>query len=406
MSQGATINTAGIGRRIAYWRDRRGFTQEDFARLMGQSRRWVQSLEGGQRQADPRLSVLARAADVLHVPVEHLLSDQPPGPEAGAAPPAEVLAVVDALYPLSSTLPDDDPPVLDVLHRRLEYCCAAFQACHYRALSRDLPPLLTGAQRAAHTAPHDRVGEAHALLSRALQLATSFLHKYGAGAAVQAAVVADRALAAAERSGDAVQIGAASRRVAKSLMYQQRPQAAVDYALATARRLEPDLSARGPLGLSTLGMLYLNAALAAAECNSADALIDRAQDVAERQGADLDEDYTMFGPTNVGLHRVDMFVRFEDGWSALDTAAGLEPSAVADMSRERRARHHLARAHAAFLTRQKDAAAKELLTADELAPEEVEGRPEPVSLVTDVLGATPRPGGQLRALARRCGLPA
>ncbi|WBB64098.1 helix-turn-helix transcriptional regulator [Streptomyces sp. WMMC500] len=400
------MDTAGIGRRIAYWRDRRGFTQEDFARLMGQSRRWVQSLEGGQRQADPRLSVLARAAEVLHVPVEQLLSDQPPATEAGAAPPAEVLAVVDALYPVSGTLPDGDPPALEVLHRRLEYCCAAFQACHYRALSRDLPPLLAGAQKAAHAAPRDRVCEAHGLLSRALQLATSFLHKYGAGAAVQAAVVADRALAAAERSGDSVQIGAASRRVAKSLMYQQRPQAAVDYALETARRLEPDLSARGPLGLSTLGMLYLNAALAAAGRESAGALIDHAEDVAARQGADLDEDYTMFGPTNVELHRVDMLVRFEDGWSALDTAAGVEQAALAGMSRERRARHHIARAHASLLTRRKEDAAKELLEADKLAPEEVESRPEPVSLVKDVLGATPQPGAQLRALARRCGLQA
>lgn len=400
------MDTAGIGRRIAYWRDRRGFTQEDFARLMGQSRRWVQSLEGGQRQADPRLSVLVRAAEVLHITVEQMLSDQPPAPEAGAAPPVEVLAVVDALYPMSSSLPDDEPPGLEELHRRLEYCCAAFQACHYRALSRDLPSLLTGAQKTAHAAPHDRVGEAHGLLSRTLQLATSFLHKYGAGAAVQAAVVADRALAAAERSGDAVQIGAASRRVAKSLMYQQRPQAAVDYAVSTARRLEPELSTRGPLGLSTLGMLYLNAALAAADRGSAGHLVDQAEDVAQWQGTDRDEDYTMFGPTNVKLHRVDMLVRFEDGWSALDTAAGLSPAAVASMSRERRAGHHIARAHASLLTRRKDDAAEELLKADRLAPEEVEGRPEPVRLVKDVLGATPQPGGQLRALAKRCGLQA
>ncbi|MFD7335214.1 helix-turn-helix domain-containing protein [Streptomyces violascens] len=63
-----------IGRRIAYWRDRRGFTQADFGRLMGQATRWVQDLEGGQRQRDPRLSVLVRAANVLRVPLEQLLS--------------------------------------------------------------------------------------------------------------------------------------------------------------------------------------------------------------------------------------------------------------------------------------------------------------------------------------------
>lgn len=40
------METARIGRRIAYWRERRAFTQDDFGRLMGQTRRWVQSLEG------------------------------------------------------------------------------------------------------------------------------------------------------------------------------------------------------------------------------------------------------------------------------------------------------------------------------------------------------------------------
>jgi hypothetical protein len=86
------------------------------------------------------------------------------------------------------------------------------------------------------------------VLSRVYQLVTSYLHKYGAPTATQAALAADRALVAAERSGDPVQIGAASRRVAKSLVYQQRPEAAVEFATAAARRLEGDLAAQGPLG--------------------------------------------------------------------------------------------------------------------------------------------------------------
>jgi transcriptional regulator with XRE-family HTH domain len=57
------MDTSGIGRRIAHWRDRRGYTQTDFGQLMGQTKRWVQDLEGGKRQQDPRLSVLVRAAD-------------------------------------------------------------------------------------------------------------------------------------------------------------------------------------------------------------------------------------------------------------------------------------------------------------------------------------------------------
>ncbi|MFJ2587114.1 helix-turn-helix domain-containing protein [Streptomyces sp. NPDC087538] len=49
------METGRIGRRIAYWRERRAFTQADFGRMMGQTRRWVQDLEGGQRQQDPPL---------------------------------------------------------------------------------------------------------------------------------------------------------------------------------------------------------------------------------------------------------------------------------------------------------------------------------------------------------------
>lgn len=406
--RGYAMDTSGIGRRIAHWRERRGFTQTDFGQLMGQTKRWVQDIEGGKRQQDPRLSVLVRAAEVLRIPLEHLLSASPPTPPAGSGPPAEALGVLDALY---RPAPDTNPPPSAVLQQRLDYCCAAFQACHYASLARELPPLIVGAGQAAHAAPVDAQSEAQAVLSRVYQLVTSYLHKYGAATAIQAALAADRALVAAERSGDPVQIGAASRRVAKSLVYQQRPEAAVEFATAAARRLGGDLADQGPLGLSTLGMLYLSAALAAssqerstARVRAAGGYVDEASDVADRQGGDRDEDWTMFGPTNVGLHRVDVLLRFEDGWSALEVAAGLDREAIAGMSRERQAGHRVAMARASLLTRRKEDAARALLEADELAPEEVRGTPSTVDLVKDVVGATPSPGGELRALAERCGL--
>ncbi|MFF4836271.1 helix-turn-helix domain-containing protein [Streptomyces sp. NPDC001315] len=402
------MDTSGIGRRIAYWRERRGFTQTDFGQLMGQTRRWVQDIEGGKRQQDPRLSVLVRAAEVLRIPMEQLLTDSPPVPPAGNAPPVEAFGVIDALY---GPAPAADPPALAVLQRRLVYCCEAFQACHYATLARELPGLIVGAGQAAHAAPAGAGSDAQALLSRVYQLVTSYLHKYGSATAIQAALAADRALVAAEQSGDPVQIGAAARRVAKSLVYQQRPQAAVEFATAAAQRLSDGLIDRGALGLSTLGMLYLSAALAAssqerttARVRAATDYVDEAGDVADRQGGDRNEDWTMFGPTNVGLHRVDMLIRFEDGWSALEAADALAPEALAGLTRERQAGHHVAMARASLLTRRKDAAATELLEADRLAPEEVEGRPDTVNLVKDVVGATASPGSELRALAERCGL--
>lgn len=405
---GATMDTSDIGRRIAYWRSERGYTQSDFGHLMGQTKRWVQSLEGGQRQQDPRLSVLVRAAEILRVPLEQLLTDTAPRASADSAPPADALRVIDALYAPER---DDDPPPQDVMQRRLDYCCVAFQACHYTALARDLPALLADAERAAHSASVGEQGEAQALLSRVYQLVTSYLHKYGAATAIPAALAADRALTAAERSGDPVQMGAAARRVAKSLVYQQRPAAAVEFATAAARRLTDGLTDRGTLGLSTLGMLYLSAALAESSqertsdrVRAAGGYVDEAGDVAARQGADLDEDFTQFGPTNVVLHRMDMLLRFEDGWSALEAAEAAAPEALAGMTRERQAGHRVAIARASLLTRRKDAAAVALVEADELAPEEVRGRPDTVNLVKDVVRVTRDPGPALRTLAERCGL--
>lgn len=404
------MNTERIGRRIAFWRERRGFTQADFGRLMGQTRRWVQDLEGGQRQQDPRLSVLVRAADVLRVPLEQLLTDTTSTTPAASRPPVEAEAVIDVLYRAPSE--DDKHLPLEVLRRRLTYCCEAFQACHYGALGRDLPALIVGSGKAAAVAgPESR--EAHVLHSRVLQLTTSFLHKYGQAAAAPAAVVADRALAAAERAGDPVAIGAASRRVAKSLANQQQPQAAVDFAIGAARRLHGDLAAAGPVGLSTLGMLYLSAAISAAAMERTtagvrDAVghVDQAAEVADQQGADMNADWTNFGPTNVGLHRVDVLARFEDGWSALEAAEAMDRAAVQGLAQERRAGHLITMARAQLLTRKKEAAAESLIEAARLAPEEFRGRPSTVDLVKDVVGATAAPGGELRALAARCGLQA
>ncbi|MFF3735023.1 helix-turn-helix domain-containing protein [Streptomyces sp. NPDC002476] len=404
------MNAGRIGRRIAYWRERRGLTQTDFGRLMGQTRRWVQDLEGGQRQQDPRLSVVVKAAEVLRIPLEQLLTDTPSPAATPGQPSAEAAAVIDVLY---SGAEEDTPPLpLDVLRQRLVYCCEAFQACHYLALGRELPALVVGSGRTAARAG-DEAAEAHVLHSRVLQLTASFLHKYGQATAVQAAVVADRALAAAEQSGDAVTIGAASRRVAKSLACQRQSAAAVSFAVAAARRLQDDLSTAGPLGLSTLGMLYLSAAVSASaqertasRVRAAIEHVDQAGEVADQQGADLNMDWTNFGPTNVALHRVDILARFEDGWSALDAAEAVTDADVRKLRNERRVGHLITLARAQLLTRKKEAAAASLVQAARLAPEEFRGRPNTMALVKDVLAATHAPSGELRALAARCGLQA
>jgi transcriptional regulator with XRE-family HTH domain len=91
------MDTSGIGRRIAYWRERRRMTQADFGALLGKSRRWVQDLEGGQRQSDPRLSVLEGAARILSVRLEDLLSSTPVRSELECVDAAELTAIRETL---------------------------------------------------------------------------------------------------------------------------------------------------------------------------------------------------------------------------------------------------------------------------------------------------------------------
>lgn len=302
------MNAGRIGRRVACWRERRGLTQTDFGRLMGQSRRWVQDLEGGQRQQDPRLSVVVKAAEVPRIPLGQLLTDAPSPAATLGRPPEEAAAVIDVLY---SGAEDDTPPL----------------------------PL--------------------------------------------------------------------------DLASQGQSAAAVGFAVAAARRLQDDLSTAGPLGLSTLGMLYLSAAVSASaqertasRVRAAIEHVDQAGEVADQQGADLNMDWTNFGPTNVALHRVDVLARFEDGWSALDAAEAVTDADVRKLRNERRAGHLVTLARAQLLARKREAAAASLVQAARLAPEEFRGRPGTMALVKDVLAATPVPSDELRTLAARCGLQA
>ncbi|MBQ1158474.1 helix-turn-helix transcriptional regulator [Streptomyces sp. A73] len=392
----------GIGRRIAYWRERRGLTQADFGRLMGQSRRWVQDLEGGHRQTDPRLSVLERAADVLHIPLERLVTE--PAPETPGQPlPSDVATLADSLHTPARV---GQVIAIEDLKRRVLFCCQAWASCHYTAAARDLPTVLTDAHRTA-----DVSEEAAVLLSRAYQLTASLLFKYGALARTPAVLAAERALAAAESSGDPVAIGAAARRVARGLIHQGRHAAAADYAATTAATLRPELEGAGTAGLSTLGMLYLVAAVGATgggrtsqSVAAATERLGEASEVADQQGEESG-DFTSFGPTNVAIHEVDVLLRLDDAWSAVETAQRIDPTAVSELGRERQARHLVTTAHASALTRRREDALRDLLAAERLAPQEV-ARPSVVRLVAQLLELVPSPGPELRGLAQRCGLPA
>lgn len=406
----AVMDTSDIGRRIAYWRGRRRMTQAEFGALMGKSRRWVQDIEGGHRQSDPRLSVLERAAEVLQVPLETLLSDQEMQSAAecvDATELAEIRATLHRHDVLAGAFAASEPVDVDALRGNVAYGWMAFQASDYSPLGRVLPPLIVDANRAAIQAGGDAQCSAYALLTLVYQLTVAAATKFGDDPLAWHA--ADRAVMAAERSGDAVAIAGAARHLCDAMFHRGNSREAVDFAIATATRHERDL-VRNSQGLSVLGMLYLKASMAAAHAElrrDVPELLGAAETAAGRLGVDGNALWTAFGPTNVHIHRVSALVRMNDGAEAVAAAAQIEQTGLNALPRERRALHLVDVARGLTQAGLREEAVTKLLEAEREAPEEVHCRPRTRRLVEDLrlLGAGSAEG-RLRGLAGRCGLPA
>jgi transcriptional regulator with XRE-family HTH domain len=410
------MDSQGIGRRIAFWRERRGMTQQEFGVLMGQTRRWVQDLEGGHRQRDPRLSVLQNAARVLQVRLDALLSDAP-GVQCIDA--VELQAIRTALFRhdvLTGTADDGpaDPMPVEVVRRHLMYARSAYQAGRFASLGRLVPQLLVDANRAAARHQDEAQRDAFRLLSLALELTEAAAIKFSD--TDLALVCGHRAVAAAERSGDPVVMASAARHLADAMTHHGQAQPAATFAVAAAERLGGELRRRGPDGYSVLGMLWLKAAMAqAAVAQAADNanaarpvadFLDQADKHAKELGRDDNRLWTAFGPTNVSLHRVAAHVQLSEGAAAVAVALRIPEPARATLPRERRA-HHLADLARAYMQAgRREEAVSELLKAEAEAAEEVRCRPRTKELVEDLrlLGAGSATG-RLQALAGRCGLP-
>ncbi|MFE9769470.1 helix-turn-helix domain-containing protein [Streptomyces sp. NPDC005808] len=414
------MDTSAVGRRIAYWRERRRFTQVEFGRLMnGKSKRWVQALEAGDRQADPRLSVLEDAARVLSIDLLTLLADAP-AVECVDAVELERIRVVlqshDVITGSDDTDPADPLPV-DALRAGVRYGWTAFQASHFASLGGLVPDLLVAANRAAARHQGDAQLAAYRSLSMVLQLTEAASIKFGDGGL--ATLAGHRAVAAGERSGDPVVMASACRHLADAMTNDGQPRAAAEFAVTAAARLEHDLTARGADGLSTLGMLYLKAAMARAvaaerddrraayDARAVPELLDQADEHAAELGGDGNNAmFTAFGSTNVKLYRVAAHVQLSEGADAVAVAMDISEDARAALPRERRAHHLADLARAYTQAGQREEAVNTLLDAEAEAEEEVHCRPRTRQLVDDLrlLGAGSAEG-RLRALVVRCGLP-
>ena len=295
------------------------------------------------------------------------------------------------------------PASLLGLRRKVNRAWAAFQTSHYSMLGQQLPHLLSATQRARGELDGDQRHAASGLLAETYQLGASMLLKLGDSNS--AWVAADRGILAAEQAGDRLVVASGARILAYALIGAGHFAKAKDLTIAAAGVLERGLGAASGSHLSLYGALLLKGAMAAAhqgDSVTSRALLGEAGTMARRLGVDANHWFTAFGPTNVAVHRVSAAVALGDGGAAVDHAKAVDPAQLPVL--ERRAQYLVDVARGNGQAGKDDQALRALLTAEQVAPEEVRYQPAARELVVHLLHRE-RAGrnSDLRALAERVG---
>ncbi|APU15245.1 helix-turn-helix domain-containing protein [Actinoalloteichus fjordicus] len=393
-----------VGERIARARIARGISQEALAGLVGRSAGWVSKVERGVLPLD-RKSVLLKLAAVLEVDVDVLDGRSPVANVSGDISRAVVVgevrqALMRWAMPVINQASAGPCHPLSALRQRVDTANRLRQDAKFGRLALVLPALLDDLR--------DAISRTESSVDRAIAqtLAAEAMHDARAmtkklGHLDLAWMSAELAGQAARQSSDPLMIAANAWNHIEVYKTANAPGPARALALATIDRLAEGLSTATPGHLSLWGTLHLQAALIAAYWSNRDDAathLDEAAAAARRLGGDGNHYDTMFGTTNVGIHRVAVAVELGEPEAAIAHAKKIDASGL---GRERRARLEIDLARAFSQARRHEKTLGSLLAAEKLAPDYV--RPHP--LVREIVGShLRRAKPALRSLAQRIGV--
>ncbi|MEU5999075.1 helix-turn-helix domain-containing protein [Streptomyces sp. NPDC047197] len=363
-----------IGERVAWYRHRRGMSQEVLAGLVGRTADWLGKAENNRIELD-RLSVIRALAHALDVSIGDLIGEPTLlewSTDSGRRTvPALREALMDyrQLTPLLGAPTDGEPPGLAALRSDVSEVWDAYQGSQYGFATRQLPLILSDALLAVRAYAGEEREEANALLALTYQGAAMVLGKLGENEL--AWMAADRGLAAAQQSGNNVIVGSLFRSVTHCLLSTGRYETAVQLVSDAASFLESGLGEATPAYLSVYGTLFLTGSMAAARAEdraTTQAFLREADAMASRLGTDGNHMWTAFGPTNVAIHKVATAGELGD----FQVAAELGPQVdTSGLPVERRVRHSLEVARALTAWNRTDDALSVVLDAEQMAPEQV-----------------------------------
>jgi transcriptional regulator with XRE-family HTH domain len=390
-----------LGRKIAAGRRRRGLSQPELARMIDRSVAWVSQVERGARKVD-RMSVLETLATALDIPLAELAAEAPVVAAVTEETPgaAGLRLVLSGVYSLPALLDGRQrPAAMTRLRARTSQAWELTHAGRYAELAELLRGLIPDLETAVRALPEGQRADAAELLATAYQACSAALAKVGEPDA--AWIAADRAMAAAEGTGNPLLIAAGAFRLVFVFLAARHYDQAEETARTTADALAHLAGGDDLQAVSLWGGLTLQRAIIAARLNDPDAAyghLEQASQAAARMGEGRNDYNTEFGPANVALHEIAVAVELGDAGRALRTAAAIDTSGL---SAERRARMliDVARAHAQ--RRQASEAIAALRQAEDITPEQIRAHNQVRQLVSDLMAIQDPPSSELRDLAER-----
>ncbi|MFJ6628906.1 MULTISPECIES: helix-turn-helix transcriptional regulator [unclassified Streptomyces] len=398
-----------FGQRVQKFRKERRRTQAELAAALGKTSSWLSQVERGVQPVQ-RMDLLQQIADELGVSVQQLRPGVPvDGPPQ--APTAQSLSNdLDETRRLLSGHPalqtllsgaDDARPTrsLDLLRGDVDDLWDLTHAGHLAQVSTLAVQLLPELERTVRTDLGEHQAEVNLLLSRSYQaLSAAFVRQDEADAAW---VAADRAVLAAERSGDPLHVCASVFRMVQAFV-RLRSLEQAEHAAQTAINALEGQTSQSPKSLSVLGSLHLALALVRARAGArteAKEEITRARAIAAQLGENRNDFNLEFGPVNVEIQAVSTAVDLGDAGEALDIGLTID---APELSPERQGRllMDLGRAHAQ--RRHGGEALDCLLRAEAIAPEIIQTHQAARSAIRElVLVAGPNASRELLDLAER-----
>lgn len=361
-----------LGERIAWYRQRRGMSQEVLAGMVGRTADWLGKIENGRLDLD-RLSVLRSLAEALDISLADLIAE--PSllewtVESGRQTvPAlrEVLMDYRSLLGIGQAV--ECPPSVDELRVDVDTLWDAYQASRFGFVIHQLTLRLPAARAAVEAADSDERAVAKGRIALMYQVAASTLTKIGESDLAWTA--SERGLDAARASDNPVVIGSLLRSISHSLLSTGAHHDAVRVTHDAIDFFVPHLQRPSTAMLSVYGTALLAGAMAAARSDDRGTtreFLEAANDAAKRLGSDQNKLWTAFGPTNVAIHRVSTAMELGDVQVALNLGPDLNTSS---MPVERQVRHSLEVARALTKANRRDEALSTVLTAEQRAPEQV-----------------------------------